>query len=421
LLSLVSIFLWPSRSSTAFNSATANLASTQHQLLRACLNLASGQGSAKEVQRLGAQEVQAKTRFDQLLDAAETDSYEVRELRRPWRRYQHGVAELMQTVEHWRESFSEVQALDLQRLLPGIKAFNAELDRRLAQVGSMLTGVAPEQIPQAMDLSFDKGAVRSLSHFQRAALAVTRSRMLHLERLTRSLFEAVSELKGFGTASALAEVPRAPAAVFLPDLDRLANVVRFIAIMWMAWFAVIYVNALPGGSGFVAMAGAMGIAIANMPQLSLSLLFAPAAASVLFAGVLYIFVMPQLSSFIGLGPLIFAATFTICYLFAAPRQMLGRALGLAMFVVIASISNEQSYNFLSVATTALMFPLIFLIFAITAYIPGIHRMRQRDWSAGKMHFMHARWPHCRLNSAAGQHTSTHGYCPAPRRNRCKHW
>jgi hypothetical protein len=49
--------------------------------------------------------------------------------------------------------------------------------------------------------------------------------------------------------------------------------------------------------------------------------------------------------------------------------MLGRALGLAMFVVIASISNEQTYNFLSVANTALMFPLIFLLLAVTAYIP----------------------------------------------------
>ena len=106
-----------------------------------------------------------------------------------------------------------------------------------------------------------------------------------------------------------------------------------------------------------------------MPQLPVSKLFVPAASSVLFAAVVYIFIMPQLSSFIGLGLLIFAATFAICYLFAEPRQMLGRALGLAMFVTIASISNEQTYNFLSVANTAMMFPLIFLILAITAYIP----------------------------------------------------
>ena len=198
---------------------------------------------------------------------------------------------------------------------------------------------------------------------------VTRSRLLHLERLTRSLFETVSELGGFGTASAPAEAPRVPAAVFLPDPDRLANVVRFMAIMWMAWLALIYINDLPGGAGLVSFASALGIAIANMPQLPISKLFVPAASSVLFAAVVYIFIMPQLSSFIGLGLLIFAATFAICYLFAEPRQMLGRALGLAMFVTIASISNEQTYNFLSVANTAMMFPLIFLILAITAYIP----------------------------------------------------
>ena len=65
--------------------------------------------------------------------------------------------------------------------------------------------------------------------------------------MTRSLFETVSELGGFGTASAPAEAPHVPAAVFLPDLDRLANVVRFMAIMWMAWLALIYINDLPGG------------------------------------------------------------------------------------------------------------------------------------------------------------------------------
>ena len=80
---------------------------------------------------------------------------------------------------------------------------------------------------------------------------------------------------------------------------------------------------------FVAMASPLGMALATTPQLSISLLFVPAATSVLFAGVLYIFVMPLLTSFAGLGLMIFAATFAICYLFAAPRQTLGRAFGLA--------------------------------------------------------------------------------------------
>ena len=367
--SLVAIYLWPSSSRAGFYAAADNLASMQHRVFSAYLGLLSGQGSAQEAQQLGAQEVQLKAQFDQMLTAAETDSREVSELRGPWRRYQQQAAELMHALERWRESFDEVKALDLPHLLPGLDAFGNELDRRIAQIGELLAGRTPERVPQVVDLSLDKEVLRSLSHFDRASVVVTRDRMSYLEQLTRSLFAAASELKGSGKEAASSDVPRAPSSALVFDLDRMANVVRFVTILWMAWLTLIYVNDIPGGTGLVGFAGSLGIAIANMPQLPVSKLFVPATTSVLFAAFVYIFIMPKLSSFIGLSLLIFAATFAICYLFAEPRQMLGRALGLAMFVVIASISNEQSYDFLSVANTALMFPVIFLIFAITAYIP----------------------------------------------------
>ncbi|MGB5304646.1 MAG: FUSC family protein [Gammaproteobacteria bacterium] len=175
--SLVAIFLWSSKSITAFRAAATDLAATQHQFYRACLGVACGQGNAEEARRVSAQELQHKTRFDQLLDAAETDSYEVREWRRPWRRYQQQAAELMHTLERWRESFAGVQGLDLQRLLPDLGTFGAELDARLAQIGTMLAGTAPGQVPRPVDLPLDRDALRELSHFQQAALAVTRSRL----------------------------------------------------------------------------------------------------------------------------------------------------------------------------------------------------------------------------------------------------
>ena len=367
--SLVAILLWPSSSHADFDAATENLASTQHQLYRAYLSLMSGQGSVQEVQPLSAKEVQVKTRFDQLLDAAETDSNEVWELRRQWRRYQRQAAELRESMERWRGSFVEVQTLDLQRLLPNLAAFGTELDVRLTQIERMFANQVTERYPEAMDLILDEAEFRSLPHFHKAALAVTRTRLQHLEQLTRSLFENVTDIKSFGQAIASADVASPPRAGFVLDPDRITGVVRVMATLWLAYLSWIYVNDIPGGTGFVIFASSLGVAMANMPQMSVSLLFVPAAASVLFAGVLYIFVMPQLSSFTGLGLLIFAVTFAICYLFAAPRQVLGRAFGLAMFIAIASISNEQTYSFFSVANTAMMFPLIFLVLAITAYIP----------------------------------------------------
>lgn len=367
--SLIAIFLWPSSSRDLFNAAATDLACSQHQFCQACLGLAKGQGDEQEIQRLVTQVVQAKTHFDQLLDAAEVDSSEVWELRRPWRQYQRQDKELMQALERWRESLAEVQVMDLQGLLPKLETFAAELDGRLAQIAHMLQGDAPERAPQSMDLPFDKDALQSLSHFQTAALVVSRSHMLQLEQLSRLLFETVRELKGFGTSRAPSSPPIRRTAMFLPDLDRLASVVRFMAIMGVVWLALIYVTDLPGGVGLLGFAGSLGIVIANTPQLAVSVLFMPCAISVLFAAIVYIFIMPKLSSFLGLGLLIFAVTFAICYLFATPRQATGKAIGLSLFVAIASISNEQSYNFLAVANTAMMFPLLFLVFGLTAYIP----------------------------------------------------
>jgi uncharacterized membrane protein YccC len=367
--SLVSIFIWPISSRADFEAAACKLASTQKQLYLAYLDLMSGQGEAEGAQALRTQEVQEQTRFDQLLNAAETDTYEIWELREQWHHYRSQAAELTETMERWRESFAEVKNLDLSRLLPNLAPFGAELDERLAQIGRLLANQPPEHLPAPMDLALDAAEVGALPHFHKAALAVTRSRLQHLELLTRSLFDSLSDIKGFGQSITEADTAPTPRVGFVPDPDRMVGAVRVILTMWLAYLALIYVDSMPGGAGFVSMTVPYAMALATMPQASVSLLFVPAAVSVLFAGLVHIFVMPQLSSFIGLGLLIFGVTFAICYIFSAPRQVLGRIFGLAMFVVIASISNEQTYSFLKVANTVLMFALMFLILAITAYVP----------------------------------------------------
>jgi uncharacterized membrane protein YccC len=379
--SLVSLFLWPSSSRADFEAAAGKLASTQHQRYRAYLGLMSGEGHAGETQPLRAREVQEQTRFSQLLDAAETDTYEIWEMRQQWRQYQIQSADFTKTMEGWHENFTELQVLDIPSLLPNLKTFGAELDGRFTQIERMLADQAPEQLPTTIDLALDKAGpttidlaldkagVRSLSHFHKAVLAVTRTRLQHLEALTRILFNTVRDIKGFGQAVGVSDTIQQPRAGFVLDPDRFTSGVRIMATLWLAYLTVIYVADMPGGAGFVSMAGPFGMILASNPQLPVSALFMPITAAVLCGGVIYIFVMPQLSSFIGLGLLIFSATFAICYLFAAPKQKLSKLFGLAMFIAIASITNEQTYNFLSVATTALMFLLLFLLLAITANIP----------------------------------------------------
>jgi uncharacterized membrane protein YccC len=367
--SLISIFIWPITSRADFEAAAGKLLATQKQLFRSYLDLVSGRREAGEAQALRAQEVQEMTRFGQLMDAAQTDTYEIWEVRQQWGAYRRHAAELTETMARWRVSFTEAKAMDLSRLLPNLEAFGAELEERLAQIGRMLANQAPERHPAAMDLDLDEAEVEVLTHFHKAALAVTRSRLQHLERLTRSQFDILSSIKGFGHSVSETDTSSRPRGGFVPDPDRMMSAARVILTIWLAYLCLIYINDYPGGAGFVSMTVPFAMAMATMPQVPIKLLFMPTAMSVLFAGLVHIFVMPHLSSFLGLGLLIFAVIFAICYLFATPRQALGRALGLAMFVVIASISNEQTYSFLKVANTALMYALLFLILIITAHVP----------------------------------------------------
>jgi hypothetical protein len=367
--SLVSILIWPNDSRDSFDAAVKKLATTQHQMYQHCFGLMCGQPDAIKVQALKTQIVQQQTQFNQLLDAAETDSYDVWELRQQWRQYQQQMVQLTGAMDHWCESFVDLNGLDLQHLLPNLTAFGEELDDRLKKVASMLADQTPGKQPSVINIELDDSNVHTLSHFHKAALAVTRGQLQHIEQLTRSLFYTISDIKHFNHSVEIADTNQSPHPFFVLDPDRIANVVQIMVIMWLSYLAVIYIDGIPGGATLVTVSTVFGMIMATIPQASFTLLIAPITASIFIATLIYIFVLPQLSSFFGLGLLIFAVTFIFCYMFAKPQQALGRAFGLAMFVMISSISNEQTYNFLVPANTAMMFPFVFLILAITAYIP----------------------------------------------------
>ena len=154
-------------------------------------------------------------------------------------------------------------------------------------------------------------------------------------------------------------------ATGFPDPQRLRAALRIMMLLWAGYLAIIFVPDLPGGGSFLAMLTPLGMIICNTPQIKPQMLIKPAATSIIFAGFIYVLLLPKLSSFPELGLVIFGVTFAICYLFYEPQQALGRAFGLAIFTVVTGIQNEQSYNFLSVVTTSLMFANLILLLAMS--------------------------------------------------------
>jgi uncharacterized membrane protein YccC len=307
----------------------------QHGLFETYRALMTGEDPGVDSRSQRMQEVQLLTRLEQALDGAEADSYEVWAVRHQWRRFLRESKTLLEILERWRESFAEIDPLDLGKLLPNLAAVCVELEMRFEQIQGMLAGVAPAQALQPIALAADKAELAARSHFERAALAVTKTQLDRLEALSRSLFDCVQNIKGFSRQSSMPPRDQAPRGGVALDPDRIGAVVRVLSGLWLAFLIWVYIDP-PGHTSFVVIAVSLGLALARFPHLHVSKTFLPALLSCGFAGVVYIFVMPHLSGYLQLGLMIFVVTFGIAYLFSTPQQGLSRAFGLAFFNFLAS-------------------------------------------------------------------------------------
>ena len=374
--SLVSVFIWPVRSKAQLDEITRARAGTQRELFQACRRLLGAGEGDDDVKRLRPLLLQQQHQFDQLLDAASADTPEVAETVGQWRRYQREAAALGEALVRWQEGFGELRALDLPRLVPGLAAYDDEIERRLGDIERMLGGQPPEHAPEDVDLSLAPGARQGLKPFDTAALAVARSRLDRIDSSTRSLFGLAADLEGFAgrAADAPADTPTAVAPAvpwFMFDPESLSGAVRVMVALWLAYLVYLYVPDVPGGTLIVVLTGSVVMAAASMPQVPMTMTFRPVFWSISFAAVIHLLVMWRLETFLGLAPLIFVAVFAICYLFSDPRHALNRAIALPVFFVIASIDNEQTYSFLLVANIALGAFLSVLVVMASAYVPRL--------------------------------------------------
>lgn len=107
-------------------------------------------------------------------------------------------------------------------------------------------------------------------------------------------------------------------------------------------------------------------------------MFMPALTGfIIFTGLIYFFLMPQLSTFLSLGLLIFSVRFMVCYKYFEPQQMLFKGLGIVLFLTLINIGNEQTYGFSNFADTSVMFYLIAIALQITTYIPSFSSQPER--------------------------------------------
>jgi uncharacterized membrane protein YccC len=365
---LIAAFLWPQSSRADLEAVGRKLIVVQHQLFQSYRDLMGGRGIAEASRPERMQQVRLADQVGQALDAAETDSYTVWEVRHLWRRFRDDSVALGETLERWRESFPETQALNLPKLFPTMEAFCDRLDMRFSAIESILAGEAPPRELQSISLTIELAEMRGLSHFQQAAATVTKAQLERVDELSRALLDCVRDIKSFAVPTEIQRRRATQPRSFAIDPDRLVAVLRVIATLWIAFFIWIYVDP-PGHASFVLMAAVFALIFAMIPQLSPTSMLLPFAGGTAFAGVLYVFVMPQLSDYSELGLMIFAVTTALYYLFSEPRQALAKVGAIIPFVVLISVQNQQTYSFAAYANAAAMIMLGISLNVVMAYIP----------------------------------------------------
>jgi len=368
--SLVAVLLWPTNSCAALETTAMELIKAQKSMFDIYLQQFRGKADAQDIKSTYAEDMAQFNQFGVLLDAASTDSEDVREVSGLWRDYQSAAGQLTETLQRWRESFGDLQDLALEPLMPGLDAFSAELVARLGAVEQLLKNEATTFTCTQTRIDIDHQALQRVSHFHRAALAVSHGQLLQLERLTHQLHVSMQGIRSNGVIpEPVITNSGKPGFLFIPDPDRLLASGKVMVTLWLAFLAVVYISDFPTGFGFISMCAPYGMALFAMPQMRISVTYMPLAFGIAFGGALYILVMPHLHSFIGLGLMIFAGTFFLCQRFSTPQQGLGRVMGLAMFLSLIAVSNQQTYSFLGVANTALMMGLLLLLLNIVSYLP----------------------------------------------------
>ena len=365
---LVTLLLWPTNSRSSLENASRQLTASLKQLFVNSMARLLGRSGPGSGPAPGDRLAEMQQRLDRLLEAAEVDSWEVNAMRPAWRRSRAQIADLRDTLERWQQDFNELQDLDLVHLVPNLPAFGAEIETRLTEIERMFGGDPPTRQPSPMKLESDEQVRKTLAHFDRAALSVSRDRLTHMETVTRDLFTTVSAIRGFERHEAAGGFRRSGAR-FTLDRDRLGQALRVAGSAWLAFLVIIYVPDVPGELATLGIITRIVVADTKFAWIPVQSLIQPTFAAILVAFPIYVFLMPTLSSFAELAVLLFVFVFLVDYKFHNPKQELWRILFLFLFMLLANLTNVQTYSFLHFVNTALQWSLLFLLLSLTEYLP----------------------------------------------------
>jgi len=389
---MISVFLWPRNNAGVIKKISLELTATQWQLISGGRAVMSGKARLADFGKLRTQEFQQLDQLSQALLAEGSENYEVYELRHMWARFHSLSNSLKETIDRWGSGLSQLSAVDVETIVPDLPAFYDELEGRFDHIQMFLNGDNSNYEMQSVLMPVDLAAVKRLSVFDRAALAMAKKDLESIEVLTRSLLDCVKMLTGnsIDSAKALPISARTPArkgfTLLVIDPDH-ARGAAFAAIVVFCGFLVWILFNPPGHASWFELSGIMAMAVAATQQLKVTIMAKPIFVASVLCLIAYVFIMPRLASFYGLGSLIFALVFINCFLFTGMARLAGMV---AIFTEIA-VQNQQSYNFAAMANSLVFTVSVFFFVFGMSYLLSSSRPEKKLMKLSRRYFQSAEY------------------------------
>ncbi len=360
--SIISVILWPRTSAKTLVKTSKNLTQSGLALFQSTVTREFASNPHKYLQQQG--EFSAlQARFADLSNIAELESYEVWEVSKQWKDTGRLWTRYERALEVWRQSFNEVDDLELETRIPWLSRYEAEITKRLKTITALAEGknIKPESLFR--DFHLKEINISGLQYFQKAALSLYIHQLDEIEHITYQLHEVNTVIFSKTTSSQLDFHVKESTQPDVINMGQLKGASRAFLCLWAAYLSYIYFPNLPAGTVLVILAGVYSVTLSSNPYLKPTAILIPGLVSSVFGAFIYLLIMPHLHSFWSLGAIIFISVFSIAYLFHSPQTVLGRMFGLANFVMMTNISNHQSYSFTFVADQFLVFLIVIAIYA----------------------------------------------------------
>jgi len=369
---LISIFIWPVGNSGAIKKASKNLVATQAKIFGFGFDKIFTKDEKKDLEKLNTNEIQQLDQLKQAIGTEVVENYNVQEVKHLWERFNLITISIMEILERWQTGYEEFIQIDLNEVLPNYQVLNKEINERFEEMQRLLLGKKEIKKLNDISLSVDKSSFSKLSHPDRAAILLEKQTFEKIDALTAEALECVLEIINYSSSSKKATNSKTlpsynkkhkNSGLPVIDIDNLRGAIYSTSAVVMLFLMWIYIDP-PGHMLNIQLAGTIAMLFLTVQHSYRKDLGKFMVIGSFIALAAYVFIMPHLYSFIGLGLLLFGGMFVVSFFFSGAARLAGQV---AILNEIA-VSNPQVYSFAAMANFTLGVILVLLVLFLLAYI-----------------------------------------------------